>query len=100
MRTAAISAGIGAIISGVSEPALYGVNLRLRKPMIGLVLGGLAGGAVAGFMGAKAFSMGYSSILGVVIFENTIMAIVAGVAVAFLISFLVTFVLYDGKETK
>ena len=27
-------------------------------------------------------------------------AIVAGVAVAFLISFLVTFVLYDGKETK
>ena len=100
MRTAAISAGIGAIISGVSEPALYGVNLRLRKPMIGLVLGGLAGGAVAGFMGAKAFSMGYSSILGVVIFENTIMAIVAGVAVAFLISFLVTFVLYNGKETK
>ena len=37
------------------QPALYGVNLRLRKPMIGLVLGGFIGGSVAGFMGAKAF---------------------------------------------
>ena len=40
----------------------------------------LVGGGVAGVMGAKAFSMGYSSILGVVIFEQTIGAILAGVA--------------------
>ena len=100
LRTAALSAGIGAVVSGVSEPALYGVNLRLRKPMIGLVLGGLAGGAVAGFMGAKAFSMGYSSILGVVIFEKTMFAIIAGVAVSFAVSFLVTLLLYNGKEGK
>ena len=100
MRMAALSAGIGAIVSGVSEPALYGVNLRLRKPMIGLVLGGFIGGSVAGFMGAKAFSMGYSSILGVVIFEKTIAAIIAGVIVSFLVSFIVTFVLFNGKETK
>lgn len=100
MRTAAISAGIGAIISGVSEPALYGVNLKLRNPMIGLVLGGLAGGAVAGFMGARAYTMGYSSILGVVIFEDTLFAIIAGVIVSFTVSFLVTLVLYNGKEGK
>lgn len=100
MRMAALSAGIGAIVSGVSEPALYGVNLRLRKPMIGLVLGGFIGGSVAGFMGAKAFSMGYSSILGVVIFEKTIAAIIAGVIVSFLVSFIVTFVLFNGKEIK
>ena len=100
MRMAALSAGIGAIVSGVSEPALYGVNLRLRKPMIGLALGGFIGGSVAGFMGAKAFSMGYSSILGVVIFEKTIAAIIAGVIVSFLVSFIVTFVLFNGKETK
>lgn len=51
-------------------------------------------------MGAKAFSMGYSSILGVVIFEKTIAAIIAGVIVSFLVSFIVTFVLFNGKETK
>ena len=81
------------------EPALYGVNLRLRKPMIGLVLGGFIGGSVAGFMGAKAFSMGYSSILGVVIFEKKrLSAIIAGVIVSFLVSFIVTFVLFNGKK--
>jgi PTS system beta-glucosides-specific IIC component len=44
--------------------------------------------------------MGYSSILGVVIFEKTIAAIIAGVIVSFLVSFIVTFVLFNGKETK
>lgn len=100
LKTEAISASIGAFVSGVSEPALYGVNLRLKKPMIGLVAGAFAGGSVAGFLGAKAFSMGYSSILGVVIFEKTMGAILAGVAVSFVISFIVTYVLYDGSDIK
>lgn len=99
LRTAALSAGVGAFLSGVSEPALYGINLRLKKPMIGLVLGGFAGGAVAGIMGAKAYTMGYSSVLGVVIFEDTLIAILAGIAVSFAVSFLVTMALYDGKES-
>ena len=98
LRTTAISAGVGAFLSGVSEPALYGINLLLKKPMIGLVLGGFVGGSVAGIMGAKAFSMGYSSVLGVVIFEQTIFAIIAGIAAAFLVSFFITLVLYNGKE--
>lgn len=98
VKSSALSAGIGAIVSGVSEPALYGINLRYKTPMIGLVAGGLAGGAVAGFMGAKAFSMGYSSILGVVIFGETMMAIIAGVIVTFVVSFLVTFVLFKDGE--
>lgn len=94
LKTTAISAGIGAIVSGVSEPALYGVNLRFRTPMIGVVAGGLVGGGIAGVLGAKAFSMGYSSILGIVIFEQTMGAIIAGVIASFVVSFLATFILY------
>lgn len=100
LKSTALSAGIGAVVSGVSEPALYGIGLRFQTPLIGISLGGLAGGAVAGFMGAKAFSMGYSSILGVVIFENTMGAIIAGVVVSFLVSFLITFVLYSDKRAN
>lgn len=100
LKTTAISAGVGAILSGVSEPALYGVNLRYKTPMFGVVAGGLIGGGIAGFMGAKAFSMGYSSILGVVIFEKTIMAILAGVAASFIVSFITTFVLYKDNGEK
>ena len=88
------------IFLGVTSDIFNSINLRLRTPIFGVVAGGLVGGAVAGFMGAKAFSMGYSSILGVVIFENTMMAIVAGVIAAFLVSFLATFVLYNGKTVN
>ncbi|MCI8403114.1 MAG: PTS transporter subunit EIIC [Lachnospiraceae bacterium] len=98
LKSSALSAGIGAIVSGVSEPALYGIGMRFQTPLIGVVAGGLVGGAVAGIMGAKAFSMGYSSILGIVIFENTMAAIIAGVIVAFVISFLATYFLYSDKR--
>lgn len=98
VKSSALSAGIGAMVSGVSEPALYGINLRYRTPMIGVVAGGLIGGAVSGFLGAKAFSMGYSSILGAVIFEKTMGAIFAGIAVAFVVSFLAAFVLFKNDK--
>ena len=98
VKSNALSAGIGAMVSGVSEPALYGINLRYRTPMIGVVVGGLAGGAVCGILGAKAFSMGYSSILGVVIFEKTMGAMIAGIAVTFIISFLSTLLLFRNKQ--
>lgn len=98
VKSSALSAGIGAMVSGVSEPALYGINLRYRTPMFGVVAGGLIGGAVSGFLGAKAFSMGYSSILGAVIFEKTMGAIFAGIAVAFVVSFLAAFVLFKNDK--
>lgn len=86
LRSEAISAAIGAIVSGVSEPAIYGINLRLRKPLYAVVIGGLVGGAVAGMMGAKAYSLGYSSILAVPIFMDTMLAIVAAIIVTFVVA--------------
>ncbi|MBO1305985.1 PTS glucose transporter subunit IIA [Enterococcus sp. 669A] len=35
-------------LMGVSEPALYGVTLRLKKPIVGMILGGAAGGLYFG----------------------------------------------------
>lgn len=35
---------------GVSEPALYGITLKLKKPIIGMVLGGAVGGLYFGLM--------------------------------------------------
>ncbi len=43
------SAAITALM-GVSEPALYGVTLRLKKPVIGMILGGAVGGLYFGIM--------------------------------------------------
>ena len=98
LKSTALSSGIGALVSGVSEPALYGIGMRFKTPIIGVALGGLVGGAVAGILGAKAYSMGYSSILGIVIFEDTMFAIVIAVIVAFIVSFVITFILFKDEK--
>ncbi|MFT4107546.1 MAG: PTS transporter subunit EIIC [Lacrimispora sp.] len=93
LRSEAVSAAIGAIVSGVSEPAIYGINLRLKKPFYAVVAGSVAGGATAGIMGAKAYTLGYSSILAIPIFMDTMMAITIAIAVTFAVSVVTTMVL-------
>lgn len=43
---------------GITEPAIYGVNLRLKKPMICGCIAGAAGGAIGGAF--RAVSWGYN----------------------------------------
>ncbi|MFT4006107.1 MAG: PTS transporter subunit EIIC [Lacrimispora sp.] len=93
LRSEAISAAIGAVVSGVSEPAIYGINLRLKKPLYAVVAGGLAGGATAGIMGAKAYTLAYSSILAIPIFMDTMVAIIVAITVSFAVSVVATMIM-------
>ncbi|MCI1034837.1 PTS transporter subunit EIIC [Raoultella terrigena] len=93
LRSEAVSSGIGCILAGVTEPAIYGINLRLKRPMYGVMAGGASGGLVAGLLGAKAFVMGFSNLLSIPIFQQTIFAIVAGVCTAIVVSSIVTYVI-------
>lgn len=100
LRSQAWSLAVGAIVAGVTEPSLYGINLKYRKPMYGVMAGGFAGGVVAGLLGAKAYIMGYSNILALPIFGNTIIAIVAGIITSIVVAAVVTYVLgIDEKKT-
>lgn len=55
MKRVALSAGMTALF-GITEPAIYGVALRLKRPMICGCLAGAIGGAVAGFFNAVSWS--------------------------------------------
>ncbi|MBS5987097.1 PTS transporter subunit EIIC [Clostridium sp.] len=92
-RSEAISCAVGCTIAGVTEPAIYGITLRLKKPLYAVIAGGFAGGCVAGILGAKVFEMGASSILALPIFKETILAIIAGCIVAIVVSALITYIL-------
>lgn len=93
LRSQAWSLAVGAIVAGVTEPSLYGINLKYKKPMYGVMAGGFTGGLVAGLLNVKAYVMGYSNILALPIFENTIGAMIAGIITAILVSATVTFLL-------
>ena len=96
LRTQALSSGIGAILAGVSEPAIYGINLRLKKPMYGVMAGGAIGGCIAGFFGVKAFAYGNPSILALPIYGETIMGIIVAITAALIVSCLVSY--FSGFE--
>lgn len=55
MKRVSLSAGMTALF-GITEPAIYGVALRLKRPMICGCLAGAIGGSVAGFFNAVSWS--------------------------------------------
>jgi PTS system beta-glucosides-specific IIC component len=75
-------------LMGVTEPAMYGVNVRLKKPFIAALIGGAVGGAYLGITKVAAYIMGGSAgIPGVTSFIgpgfNFVNALI-GMAIAFI----------------
>lgn len=54
LKEVAGPATISAFLAGVTEPAIYGVTLRLKKPFIYACIGGAVGGAIAAAGGSAA----------------------------------------------
>lgn len=98
LKAECFSLAFGCIVAGITEPAIYGVNLRLKRPMYGVMAGAALGGIVAGIMGATAYVYGYSTILAIPIFQETILAIVVAIIVTIVTSAIVTIVLGFNEE--
>lgn len=98
VKSEAFSIAVGCIFAGVTEPAIYGYNLPLKKPLWAVSIGGAVGGAVAALLGAHNYTYGYSTILALPIFEDTIVAMAIAVAVTIGVSCLATMIMgFDEK---
>lgn len=91
-RQLSVSSGVTALL-GVTEPALFGVNLRLRKPLIATTIGGGLGGLYAGLTGVRRFGGGGAGLAAIGLYvgpdsSNVINALVAA-AIAFAVTFLI-----------
>ena len=53
---------VAAGIFGITEPAVYGLTLPLRRPFICGCLGGSLGGAIVGFSGTHTYSFGMANV--------------------------------------
>lgn len=89
----AFSAGI----FGITEPAIYGLTLPLRRPFIfGCVAGGI-GGAIVGFSNANVYSFGFGNIFTVAQMippqglDSTVWGGIVGIFAALIISCGLTF---------
>ncbi len=64
LKSLALSVSITAAM-GVTEPAMYGVNIRLKKPFFAALIGGALGGAFAVTAGVKAYAFTMSGLPGI-----------------------------------
>ena len=93
MKSVAVSAGISALC-GITEPALYGISVKYKKPMIAAVIAGTIGGAICGIGGARAYAVAIPSLLTIPAFIGPgFAAFIVGIAAAFAVSFALTLVL-------
>jgi PTS system beta-glucosides-specific IIC component len=92
-RTVAGPAALSGFLAGITEPAIYGVNLPLKKPFYFGIAGGVVGGAIAAAGGSGATSFVFPSLLGLPAFStvgNFALQLV-GTGTAITIAFLLTF---------
>lgn len=99
-RSAAFSTGLVCIL-GITEPALYGYALPEKKPLYAGMIGGAIAGACAMLLSVVtyAFSMpGITSIATYMDSGNNFMKLLVVMAIAWISSFVVSFVLTKKKE--
>lgn len=48
---------ISCCVGGVTEPAMYGLGLRFKRPLIGMVAGGFVGGIIIGIFGVTVYNL-------------------------------------------
>lgn len=89
----AVSGSITAYM-GITEPALYGVNLPKKYPLIAAMIGGASGGLFAGLTNTHRFATGSSGLPAVLLYiGDDTMRFFWNIIIALLISAIVTAVL-------
>lgn len=98
LKQVAASASLSAWLVGVTEPAIYGCNLRLKKPMICAVIAGALGGAVMGIGNAVNTGFANNGVLTIMSYWgegvsfSRFLAYLIGICVAFFGAAVLTYV--------
>lgn len=85
------------VLFGITEPALFGVNLRYRYPLIGGCIGGAVGGLIVYFTDLAALGFGTTVVPGIALadpvnngYVNYVIAHIAALAAGFLFTLLLS----------
>ena len=105
LREMAIPAGISALLAGVTEPAMYGITLRLKKPMIAACIASGIGGLITGIVTLKAYAFATPCLTAIVQFiapdgGNNIICAVIVFVVSLVVSFVLSFIMTKNDESQ
>lgn len=95
-KAVAVPSSLSAAL-GITEPAIFGVNLRFFKPFIAGMIGGAVGALIAAFMGIGASAYGVTGIPGYLTIEQPVQYTVV-IFVAAAIAFGITMVVFAEED--
>ena len=101
LKTLAFPAALSAFL-GITEPAIFGVNLRYRKPFFLSLIAGAIGGGLASILGLAGTGNGITIIPGAMLYigNGQLVQYILMVAVSFALGFALTYMFgYEDEET-
>lgn len=93
-------------VFGVTEPAIYGVNLPLKRPFVIGCLSAMAGGAIIGYFKSVIFSFSFTSIFAFLQMipsdglDDKFFAAIIGSIISFIIALVATYLFGIPKDNK
>ncbi|MGO0040336.1 sucrose-specific PTS transporter subunit IIBC [Streptococcus suis] len=102
LKALAFPAALSAFL-GITEPAIFGVNLRFRKPFLLSLIAGAIGGAFASILGLAGNGMGVTIIPGATLYvgNGQLFQYILMVVVSFALGFALTYLFgYEDEEKE
>ena len=99
LKGLAFPAALSAML-GITEPAIFGVNLRYMKPFIGASIGAACGALYASIVGLGATGTGVTGIFGILLHLHAPVKYLILFAISLGVSFVITLLLGWNEETK
>ncbi|AWI51782.1 PTS trehalose transporter subunit IIBC [Actinobacillus porcitonsillarum] len=100
VREVALPAALSAYL-GVTEPAMYGINLKYRFPMLCAMIGSACAALICGFNGVLAGSIGVGGLPGILSIQHQFWVTFAvAMLVAIIVPIALTMVVYKRKALK
>lgn len=105
LKSLAFSSSVTAFLGGITEPAMYGVNLKLKTPMYAAMIGAFVAGIFAGIVKLKAFIYVTPGILSLAMWvskeENFFFMAIITMLIASVVTFIATLMIgFDDSEFK
>ena len=101
-KSVALPAALSACM-GITEPAIFGINLRFLKPFIAGSIGGACGALYASIVHLGATGTGVTGIFGILLHLHSPIHYIITVLIAFVVAFVIAWILgikEDVKEEK
>lgn len=98
-RAIALPASLSAYL-GITEPAIFGVNIRYMKPFVAGCIGGICGGLVAGITGIGASAYGITGVFGFLITTEYVWQYTLMLVVSTVVAFVISWMLYQEEPLR